>query len=152
MSGLLAALEGSGFAAQVRESIVLYPAANVLHVLAVMVFFAGVAAMDLRILGLLPGPDPARVVARLRPLSAAALGVIVASGVLLFLPEATRTAGNPAFLAKLVAIGVAVINLAVNDLASRRGTGHAMLVRATAAVSLALWLVVAALGRLIAYV
>ncbi|MBK5961970.1 hypothetical protein CCR97_27775 [Rhodoplanes elegans] len=152
MTELWAALEGSGLAAQVRESAVLYPAANVLHVLAVLVFFALVAAMDLRILRVLRGPPPARVVAQLRPAATGALTVIVATGVLLLLPEATRIVRNPAFLAKLAVIGLAVVNLAANDVALRRGGDRSFAVQATAGVSLASWLAVAALGRLIAYV
>ncbi|RAI46047.1 DUF6644 family protein [Rhodoplanes roseus] len=152
MSGFLAALEASGLAAQVRGSSVLYPAANVIHVVAVLVFFAAVAAMDLRILRVLRGPPPARVVARLRPVAIAMLVLIAASGALLFLPEATRMGPNPAFLAKLAVIGLAMANLAANDWALRHGAERSALARTTAAASLALWLGVAALGRLIAYV
>ncbi|MFD2184339.1 DUF6644 family protein [Rhodoplanes azumiensis] len=152
MTALWAALEQSGLAAQVRESTILYPAANVLHVLAVLVFFALVAAMDLRILRVLRGPPPADVIARLRPAATGALTVIVATGVLLLLPEATRIVRNPAFLAKLAVIGLAVVNLVANDLALRRGADRSVAVQATAGVSLVSWLVVAALGRLIAYV
>lgn len=149
---LWAALEHSGLAAQMRESAILYPAANVLHVLAVLVFFALVAAMDLRILRVLSGPPPADVIARLRPAATGALTVIVVTGALLVLPEATRMVRNPAFLAKLAVIGLAVVNLAANDLALRRGSDGSVALKATAGMSLALWLVVAALGRLIAYV
>lgn len=152
MTDLWVALEGSGLAAQMRESAILYPAANVLHVLAVLVFFALVAAMDLRILRVLRGPPPEHVVARLRPAATGALTVIVVTGALLLLPEATRVVRNPAFLAKVAVIALAVVNLAANDLALRRGGDRSVAVQATAGVSLALWLAVAALGRLIAYV
>ena len=52
------ALQESGFGGFARNSVVLYPAANVLHVLGVISFFGLVATMDLAVLGL--GGRPAR--------------------------------------------------------------------------------------------
>lgn len=152
MTRLAATLEASAIAATVRESTFHYPAANVVHVLAVLLFFAAVAAMDARILGLLPGPPAAEIVARLRPVAVALLLVIAASGAVLFLPEATRMIVNPAFIAKFAVIGVAMLNVAAIEWTARRAGWTAPLVRAAAAVSVLAWLVVAALGRLIAYV
>ena len=46
------AIEGSAFAAAVRQSPYAYMAANVVHILSLMIFFSAVAVMDLRLLGL----------------------------------------------------------------------------------------------------
>lgn len=149
MDWLWLALQESGFGDLVRQSPLLYPAANILHVLGVMGFFALVAAMDLALVGAL-GATPARqLIARLRPFAVALLVLVAATGLVLFAPEAVAVAGNPAFQAKLVLILLALANVIANEWALRRSAG---LARLTAGLSLLAWLAVAALGRLIAYV
>jgi len=149
MEQLWAALEGSGFGAYVRNSVYLYPAANILHVLAVMSIFALVAIMDLSLLRALPGTSPKEVIARLRPWAMACLVLIAATCVVLFAPEATAIARNPAFQLKLAAIALALANVAANSWAMQRA--RLTLAAATAGLSLLFWLTVAALGRAIAY-
>ncbi len=152
MTAFLAALQDSAYAAYARESVFLYPIANVTHVLAVLVFFAAVAAMDLRLLGVFGGTPARTVVARLRPVAFVALAVIAATGSTLFVTEAVATGRNPAFQLKLLAIALGLVNVGVNEwLLRRRGEGSAM-ARLSAALSLVLWLTVAACGRSIAYV
>jgi hypothetical protein len=148
---LLAAVQDSHYGAFVRQSVFLYPLANVTHVLAVLVFFASVATMDLRLIGTFRGVPPAALVARLRPVAVAALIVVAATGLTLFVPEAVAIARNPAFQFKLAALAVALANVAVNARALARHGEASPVVRVTAGLSLALWLVVAACGRLIAY-
>ncbi len=147
----LVALEQSFAGQYVRDAVLLYPLANVAHVLAVLVFFAAVAVMDFSLLGLLPG-EPARITARFRRLAVAAFGVLAASGSILFLPEASAVAANPAFLAKLALIVLGLGNVALLGWAMR-GAGEAVpvLARASAMASLLVWLLVAACGRFIAY-
>ena len=152
MIALLEAVQASAFAAYVRDSVLLYPLANVAHVVAVLVFFAAVAVMDLRLLRVIRGMPVPLVIERLRPVAVGALVVIAATGLTLFVPEAEKTAVNPAFLLKLATIALALGNIALNEWALRRVGETAPLVRATAGLSLALWLCVAALGRAIAYV
>ena len=132
-----------------RQSVFLYPLANVTHILAVLVFFATVAAMDLRLIGVFKGVPAQALISRLRPVAGLALVIIAATGVTLFMPEAVAIARNPAFRLKLVAILIALANVWLNARALRRD--GAPFVRVTAGASLALWLTVAAAGRLIAY-
>lgn len=153
MEGILAAVEASAFGATMRRSVWLFPVANVLHVLGAMVFFALVAAMDVVVLRRTVAR--ARVViARLRPIAFMGLLVQIVTGIMLFAPEASHIGVNPAFQLKLVAIVLALINVAVLEMilrsaAADRGTPN--LARSAAAASLLFWLSVAALGRLIAY-
>ncbi|MFY9993254.1 MAG: hypothetical protein WAL40_19855, partial [Rhodoplanes sp.] len=70
----------------------------------------------------------------------------------LFVPEAVSIGRNWAFLLKLVAIALALGNIAANDWALRRTSEKSVTVQMTAGLSLMLWLSVAALGRAIAYV
>ncbi len=148
---LFAAIQESAAGAYVRDSVWLYPSANVTHVLAVLVFFAAVAAMDLRLLGAIRGEPAKALIARLRPLSIAALVVIAFTGATLFVPEALAVSRNPAFQLKMLVLAIGIVNVAVNLRALRSGGEASALARATAAVSLALWLFVAAMGRMIAY-
>jgi hypothetical protein len=153
MEGLLAAFEASGFAAEMRRSVFLYPVANVVHILAALVFFAAVAAMDFRVFKATTVANARAFIERVRPVAIAAFLFQVASGVMLLAPEATHIWHNPVFRLKLVAIAVGLLNVALLEVLIRRqrretvGAG----VRGAAGLSLAVWLSVAALGRLIAY-
>lgn len=150
-AGWLAAIEQSGFGQYVRDAVLLYPLANVAHVLAVLVFFAAVAVMDFRLLGWLKGEPAHQVVARWRRVAIAAFALIVASGSVLFVPEATAVAQNSAFLVKLALIAIGLVNVLVVTRAMRGGETVPAVARLGAAVSLLLWLMTAACGRFIAY-
>ncbi len=152
MLELLQAIQASAYAAYIRESSLLYPFANVAHVVAVMIFFAAIASMDLRLMRVIRGTPAPLVIARLRPVAIGALVVIAATGALLFAPEAVSIGRNWAFLLKLAAIALALVNIAVNDWALHRSGEKSRTVQLTAGLSLMLWLSVASLGRLIAYV
>lgn len=152
MLELLQAIQASAYAAYIRESSLLYPFANVAHVVAVMVFFAAVATMDLRLMRVIRGTPAQLVITQLRPVAIGALVVIAATGALLFAPEAVSLGRNWAFLLKLAAIALALVNIAVNDWAVHRSGEKSWTVQLTAGLSLTLWLLVAALGRVVAYV
>ncbi|TCT09812.1 hypothetical protein EDC22_1066 [Tepidamorphus gemmatus] len=153
MEGILAAVEASAFGATMRRSVWLFPAANVLHVVGAMVFFALVAAMDVAVLR--HSATGARgVIASIRPYAVAGLLVQIVTGLMLLVPEASHIGMNPAFRIKLLAIGLALLNVAVLEgilHAAARDLTLLRLARFAAAASLAVWLAVAALGRLIAY-
>jgi len=154
MEAILAALEASEPAQALRRSVWLYPAANVLHVLGLMGFFAVVAAMDVKALRTSSASDLRGFIRRLRPAAIAFFLVQVATGLMLFLPEAAHVAHNTVFLAKLGLIGLALANVGLLEAGLARAHEVGDLpsgVRAAAAASLLLWLAVAAFGRLIAY-
>jgi hypothetical protein len=144
MESLWLSLQQSSFAVGVRNSEFVYPAANVLHVVGVIGFYGLVAAMDLHILS-----DSRRtaLMLRLRPYAIVLLAVVVIAGFVLFAADAVAIAANPVFRLKLLAIVLAVINFAVHLSAADRP----QVLRTTALVSLVAWLIVAALGRYIAY-
>jgi hypothetical protein len=152
MDWLWLALQESWFGDLVRRSSLLYPAANILHVLGVMGFFALVAVMDLALLRGLGPVAAGRVVAAFRPFAALLLVLVAATGLVLFAPEAAAIAVNPAFQAKLVLLGLGLANVVANEWALRGKGAESGLVQVTAGLSLIAWLSVAALGRLIAYV
>lgn len=155
---LLQALEASGAGTAIRQSVWLYPVANVGHVLAVLVFAGAVAAMDVRLLGGFRGSDVREVLRRARRVSLGAFAAIAVIGSMLFLAEASHLALNPIFQTKLLLIALALLNVLVFELVfGQRLAGLApgmpmpAAVRASAFLSLATWLAVAACGRSIAY-
>jgi len=151
---ILHLLERSAFGIAIRDAVLIYPIANVVHVLAVLVFFASVAVMDLRILGVLREEAAETVVRRFRPAAIGAFAVLVCSGVVLFTPEASAIIRNPSFQAKLALIAIGLVNVLSLERALRGGYPGmtARAARVPAAISLVVWLGVAAAGRYIAYI
>jgi hypothetical protein len=155
---IFVALEQSGFAAAIRQSPWLYPAANVGHIISLMVFAGAIAVMDVRLLGGLSATAPAPLLARTRNFALAALAGMAVTGGILFLAEASHLALNPVFQLKALLLGAGLINVAIYEFWARRTVEHiaagaAMPARAkvTGALSLVIWVAVAACGRSIAY-
>ena len=149
------ALEESGFAAAIRQSLWIYPAANVGHIVALVCFAGAVAVMDVRLLGGFAATAPGRLLARF---AIAALGGMAVTGFLLFSAEASHVALNPVFQLKFALIGAGLVNVALYEFVARREVdklppGAVMPARARIAglLSLVIWVAVAACGRSIAY-
>src|SRR5687767_1935943 len=150
MGPVLAQLEQTGFATWIRESGVLYgyPLILFLHTLGLSTVVGVSAAIDLRLLG----------VARTIPLASldkvfgllwAGFALTAATGVLLFMSDATKHASNPAFFVKLAFVTGGVVTLAL--VRSRVFHGAQRGAR-LAAASLGCWLVALTAGRLMAYI
>jgi hypothetical protein len=155
---IFVALEQSDFASAIRQSIWLYPAANVGHIIFLVLFAGAVAVMDVRLLGGLAATAPARLLARARAFAIAALAGMVLSGFILFSAEAGHLALNPVFQLKLALIGAGVVNIVLYEFMAKReiqglAAGAVMPTRARIAglLSLVIWVSVAACGRSIAY-
>jgi hypothetical protein len=153
---LLLVLEHSALGEAMRQSLWLYPAANVLHVLAAGVLIGAILAFDLRLLGAgrsLPAHDLARL---LVPLAAGGVLVALPTGFVLLAADASAVWNNPVFLWKLGLIGLGIANLAVLHGGSLRhirdwGPSVPASAKTAAAVSLLAWTGTVAMGRLIAY-
>jgi hypothetical protein len=155
---LFVALEQSAFAAAIRQSVWIYPAANIGHIVFLVVFAGATALMDVRLIGGLSATVPGPLIVRARNVAAAALGGMGLTGFLLFSAEASHVIVNPVFLFKLALIGTGLVNIALFEFAAKRDVmalppGVRMPARARVAgyTSLAIWLAVAACGRSIAY-
>lgn len=149
------ALEQSALAQVLRESVFLYPLANVLHVVAVATLLGSIAVFDLRLLGL-GKAVPVSALARLAlPVAAVAVCLAMPTGAALFIAEAPAYLRNPVFLTKIALIAVAGLNVAlfhgVLGTAAKSFGEPPPVARASAAASLSLWLAVLIAGRLIAY-
>jgi hypothetical protein len=152
------ALEESGFAAAIRQSLWLYPTANVGHIVALVCFAGAVAVIDVRLLGGLAATAPGRLIARARWFAIAALIGMAVTGFMLFSAEASHVALNPVFQLKVALIGAGLVNVALYEFGAKSAVadlppGAAMPARAriVGAVSLLIWVAVAACGRSIAY-
>ena len=154
----LIALEQSGLGAAIRQSSWAYPVANIGHIVALTLFAASVAIMDLRILGAFAGTTPASVVLPARRMAMLGLGLMALTGLMLFTAEASHVAMNSVFQIKAVLIALGILNallIAGPAIANIAGvpanTPLPVRARVAAVVSLLIWVSVAACGRLIAY-
>ena len=152
------ALEQSPFAAAIRQSVWIYPAANVGHIVMLAIFAGALTVMDLRLLGGLAATAPGRLIARARWFVVAALAGMAVSGFLLFSAEASHVSLNPVFQLKFALIGAGLLNVALYEFGAKRqvdalppGATIPAGARMVGALSLAIWLAVAACGRSIAY-
>lgn len=158
MEAWLRWLENTSIAAMVRDSPWLYPAIETVHIIGFVVLVGAAALFDFRLLGAsrgLPVNDTARHLLRW---SRASLFVVVPSGLLLFLTNATALSVNPAFRLKLVLLVVAGVNAYVfhrwpfKTVTEWNRDVHApMGAKISAIVSLVLWTGVISCGRFIAY-
>ena len=155
---VLIALEQSGLAAAIRQSVWAYPAANVGHIVALTLFAGSVAIMDARLLGAFAAAPPADVVRPARRAAMLGLLLMAVTGSVLFTAEASHVAMNPVFQIKAALIALGLLNalFAGRALDTVLADTPARVplptrVRLAALLSLAIWISVAACGRLIAY-
>jgi hypothetical protein len=154
---LFMALEQSAFGFTIRSSALLYPLANVAHIIGAILLVGPIMMLDLRLLGL-SRRIPLRLMAQhLLPWAIFGLLIMLVSGFLLFTAEATAYAINPVFQLKAALIVAGILNAVVFELMARRNwrdwENYAvpLFPRLLALLSLVNWLLVAVAGRLIAY-
>ena len=155
---IFVALEQSDLGAAIRQSAWLFPVANVGHILSLVMFAGALAVMDVRLLGGLSATSPAHVLMRARGVAIAAFVMLAVTGFMQFSADASHLIINPVFQIKLALIGLGLANLAIFEFGVKRavtslGPGVAMPASAKTAglMSIAIWIVVAACGRTIAY-
>lgn len=149
----------SGLAVFIRESIWAYPALETLHLFGIALVFGPILMFDLRVLGRGRDFNVRRLHQTLVPWVWTGFLINLVSGCLMFLSDASEFARNPAFLAKLVLLAVAGGNaLLFQNLIFPRlpGSDDTSLLtksaRASAALSILIWMAIIVAGRLMAYV
>ena len=156
------ALEASGLGQAMRESLWLYPAAEIVHIVGIGLLFGSIAILDLRLLGFSRSISARRLAGHVLPWTAGAFLLIVPSGLMMFIAHASDFIASPVFAVKMCLIMVAGLNAAlfhvnvfpsveVWDAEEMRKLGPPPFARISAAVSLAVWVSVIACGRLLAY-
>jgi hypothetical protein len=150
MGLLLGQIEQSGVATWIREGGVIYgyPLILFLHTLGLSTLVGLSSAINLRLLGFAPG-IPLASLDRLFRLMWTGFALTAATGLLLFIADATRHASNPAFITKLIFVLLAVTTLALTWTRVFRGQYSG---RSLAALSLACWFGALSAGRLMAYI
>ena len=156
---LISYLEGGALADAVRENDLLFPLIESLHVLAICLVVGSIFAVDLRLLGVASRSLPVSSVTRgILPLTWGAFAVAVGSGGLLFISNATKYLGNGFFIAKLVLIGAAGINMLIFHAVGARGQAAwdkdarpPLAARVAGGASVLLWIGVVACGRWIGF-
>jgi hypothetical protein len=159
LQDLISYFESSGVADAVRENDVLFPLIESIHVLAISLVVGSILAVDLRLLGLAwTSRSVSRVTRGILPLTWCAFAVAVGSGGLLFISNATKYLGNGFFVAKMLIIGAAGINMAVFHIVSARDLPRwdndarlPLRARLAGGLSLLLWVAVVACGRWIGF-
>lgn len=152
-------LEDSGLADAIRENDLLFPLIKSVHVLAICLVVGSIMAVDLRLLGLASVKRPVSDFTRgILPLTWGAFAVAVASGFLMFMSNATKYLGNGFFVAKLLLIAAAGVNMLVFHFLSAsnqtRWDNQARLplsARLAGGISMLLWIAVVACGRWIGF-
>ena len=150
------ALEQSGLGEAMRTSALLYPLANVLHVLAVCAVVAPIVLADLRLLGSGRRFPLRPTVGLLSAVAAGGLALAILTGVALFAADAGPLATNPLMIAKFVLLGIGIANAVLFRVLWRSRLEDWDLVppalgRLQAALSAGVWITVPVAGRLIAY-
>lgn len=152
MSEWLTAIEGSALASWTREStsIWAYPTILTLHTAGLAIVVGLSAVVDLRLLGL----AKRIAIEALRPWSTvlwSAFALNFATGVVLFMADATAKSSQTVFWIKLgsIALAVAVTRQVFRELAA--DDPPAPRLRLLAVLSLASWTIAIVAGRLLAY-
>jgi len=106
--------EDSTLADNIRENDVLFPLIESVHVVSICLVVGSILVVDLRLLGLASVSRPvSRVTSGILPLTWSAFAIAVASGGLLFISNATKYLANGYFVAKILLICAAGLNMAI---------------------------------------
>jgi len=151
------ALEASGLGLFMRQSLWAYPAANLVHLLGLVLLVGPILLFDLRMIGVGRGQISALAASRLlTPFAVLGAALAVMTGPLMFAADAKSLSTNTLLIVKLSLVALAIANAGVfRALWSGRlaawDTQAPAVARMQAAASIVLWLTVASLGRMIAY-
>ena len=155
----LQVLQDTAIATAIREGESLFPWVECVHVLALTLVIGSIAIIDCRLLGLTSRDrSVAQITAGALPITWSAFVVAAVTGGLLFSSNATTYAHNSFFQAKLLLIALAGINMGAYHvfLGRRSHAWHTpaltpLRARLVGAVSLCLWIAIAACGRWIGF-
>ncbi|MGV3600002.1 MAG: DUF6644 family protein [Dyadobacter fermentans] len=151
-------LEKSTWAVAIRQSLWLYPALQIVHILGIVLLVGAAFLFDLRLLGFSRHLPVTGLSRHLLPWSQRGLVLIIPSGILLFITNAQALGTDPVFWLKIGLIVLAALNVFVFHRVVyapfKRGGGSGELpaaARVCGVVSIAVWIAVVACGRLLAY-
>ena len=152
-------LHDTPWATGIRESTLLFPVIETVHVLGLSLSVGTIAVVDLRLLGLGLRREPvSQVIAQIIPWSLGGFILMFLSGALLFSSQALKAYDSTFFRIKLLLLFLAGLNALVFQLVVARGMAKwdkasvtPLRARLAGGLSLALWIGVIAAGRTMAY-
>jgi hypothetical protein len=147
----LSALHGSAFAEWLRTAPWAWPVFEALHITGFALLFGSIVLVDLRVLGFGAALQARQLGRFALPATRAGFALALATGVPMAIAQATELWSNRAFRLKLLLLAVALCNVLLFH--ARRGLDRRdALAKGQAALSLACWFLIIAVGRGIAYV
>lgn len=151
-------LESGDIATAMREWTWLYPIVEIAHIIGFVVLVGAAFFFDLRLLGVSRRLPVTQLGRHLLHWSRASLLVVVPTGFLMFMTNATKLVENPVFQLKLILIALAGLNALVYYLSPSRSVerwdidaGAPLAAKLSAVFSLLVWSAVISCGRLIAF-
>jgi len=159
IAAFLKSLEASGLATRIRDSLLLFPLIESTHVVGLALVFGTIAIIDLRLLGMASTQRSfKRMASDILKWTWAALALTALTGTLMFITNAQVYYHNFFFRTKMLMLALAGINVLVFELTAGR-TIHRWdkapsappAGKAVAALSLAIWISVIFMGRLIGF-
>lgn len=151
-------LQTTSLAQDIGQSANLFPLIESLHVLSITLMMGTIALLDLRLMGILDLERPvSKILRETLPLTVGAFVVALITGTLMFITHAVQYMSNGPFVAKMVLMVVAGVNIVVfHGVTQRtieqwdRGKPARSAVMA-GYVSLILWVAILACGRWIGF-
>jgi hypothetical protein len=144
-------LAATGPSTALRESILVYPVVESLHVLSLLFFAGAVWMLDLRLLGIaFPKMSAPTMAARLLPWTVSSFAFVSVTGLLLFYANPQRTFHSIWFRAKVLLLVAAMLNAVIFHWRAKGGRLPSA-ARLSGGVSLLVWIMVIVFGRLTAY-
>ena len=156
---LLEALQTSGLAVGIKNSLLIFPLLEAVHVIALALVFGTIMIVDLRLLGIASTNRPySRVSSDMLKWTWGAFGLAALTGSLMFTTNARVYFDNGFFRAKFALMALAGLNMLVFQLTTARTTERwdeaktaPDLGRAAAVISLVVWVLVIGMGRTVGF-
>ena len=159
IAALLKSLEASGLATRIRDSVFLFPMIESTHVIGLALVFGTIAIIDLRLLGIASTQRSfQRMASDILKWTWAAFALTVLTGSLMFITNAPVYYHNFYFRTKMLLLVLTGINMLVFELTAGRtihrwdkAPSAPRAGKAVAALSLAMWIGIICMGRLIGF-
>lgn len=150
IASLLKWAENTPLAAAIRQSLWLYPALEIVHIVGITIVVGAAVMFDLRLLGFSKKLPVRSLGEHLLTFSKRGLFLVIPSGILLFITDAETLGYDPVFWAKMLLLLIAGLNaLAFHRFIIQRSSLSGA--KVAACISVLVWIAVIACGRLLAY-
>lgn len=158
-ASILKTLEETSLADAIRNSLYLFPTFEALHVFGLAIVFGTILVIDLRLMGFASLERPYRLMAGdILKWTWAAFALVVVTGGLMFISNATVYANLPYFQVKMALLVLSGVNMAIFEATTGKRSaewgqsttvpGHAKI---AGTLSILMWLGIIVTGRLIGF-